>query len=172
MTHAAPPELQADCSRCAALCCVAFAAEESPNFSVTKDAGEPCPNLGTGGSCNIYADRVDMGFSGCLKFDCFGAGQRVMQDMFGGRSWQDEPELLQPMLKAFATSRKACELLYLVYYARKEAPAPTVSARLDGMEARLEAITTCSDPQSISAELGQIEHKLRGLFAAIKTAAN
>ena len=106
--------LRPDCSRCAALCCVAFAFERSADFAVDKAAGEPCPNLDACGGCRIYERRLDLGFGGCVQHDCHGAGQRVVQETFGGRSWLTEPDLLGPMSSAFATMWEVHKLLALL----------------------------------------------------------
>ncbi|HEY3438708.1 MAG TPA: pentapeptide repeat-containing protein, partial [Actinotalea sp.] len=39
----AGPELVADCSRCAGLCCVVPAFVRSADFAITKPAQTPCP---------------------------------------------------------------------------------------------------------------------------------
>src|SRR4051812_36202704 len=80
--------LRADCERCAALCCVAPGFAASVEFAITKRPGQPCPNLGDGFRCTIHEQLADRGFPGCVAFDCFGAGQQVVQVTYGGRNWQ------------------------------------------------------------------------------------
>jgi len=111
--------LRPDCDRCAALCCVALAFDRGPMFAIDKANGEPCPNLGAGNGCRIYADRAKLGFPGCIAFDCLGAGQRVTQDLFGGRSWRDDPALLAPMGRAFEAMRRLHETAQLLAEAAK-----------------------------------------------------
>lgn len=106
--------LRSDCERCAALCCVAFAFDRSNSFAIAKEAGSPCPHLDRCGSCNIHADRADVGFGGCVHYDCLGAGQRVVQVFFGGKSWLEDGDLLAPMLDAFFIARLAHEHLELL----------------------------------------------------------
>ncbi|MBL8556511.1 MAG: hypothetical protein JNL41_19720 [Phenylobacterium sp.] len=107
-------ELRADCARCAALCCVAFHFERSNQFGCDKAAGRPCGHLGRDGRCGIYRDRADRGFRGCVGYDCHGAGQRVTQALFGGRSWMDDPALLAPMAEAFLRAERAHRLLAIL----------------------------------------------------------
>lgn len=119
-----PPSMRPDCDRCAALCCVAPAFVPGPDFPIDKPNGEPCPNIADGHRCRIYADRERLGFSGCLVYDCLGAGQRVTQELFAGRSWRDEPELLAPMTAAFLAMSEVHHLLMLLETAAKvELPA-------------------------------------------------
>lgn len=96
--------MSADCSQCAALCCMALAFDKGARFALDKPAGTPCPNLGHH-LCAIHDQLENRGFSGCAAYDCLGAGQRVTQELFAGDSWQDRPELTRPMIDAFAHMR-------------------------------------------------------------------
>lgn len=97
--------LQTDCSQCAALCCIALAFDKGRDFAFDKNPGQPCPNLSRH-SCTIHEKLNEEGFSGCVKYDCLGAGNRVVQEVFNGRSWQDDPQLTRPMIEAFAGMRE------------------------------------------------------------------
>lgn len=103
--------LEPDCTKCAALCCVALHIEKSTKFAIDKPAGIQCPNLSLVGRCNIHNRLKKEGFGGCVAYDCLGAGQRVVQDLFDGKSWQEAPTLLQKMSDDFAKMRKIHELL-------------------------------------------------------------
>lgn len=140
-------ELRADCARCAALCCVAFHFERSDQFAVDKPAGQPCRHLSRTGRCTIHRRRADRGFAGCVGYDCHGAGQRVTQALFGGRSWRDDPALLPPMVDAFLAVERAHRLLALL------APAGdlALSARDRRRHARL-----VSALEAASADAGAI----------------
>ncbi|MEO3754499.1 pentapeptide repeat-containing protein [Streptomyces sp. B6B3] len=104
--------LRADCARCAGLCCVVLPFAASADFAVDKAAGEPCGHLGTDFRCGIHARLRDAGFRGCTVFDCFGAGQRVTQDTFGGRDWRADPDAARRMVDVFPVMRQLHELLW------------------------------------------------------------
>jgi uncharacterized protein YjbI with pentapeptide repeats len=104
--------LRADCDRCVGLCCVAPAFSASADFAIDKPAGAPCPNLRPDFRCGIHDRLRREGFSGCVVYDCFGAGQRVTQETFGGRDWRSTPAIAQPMFAAFAVMRQLHELLW------------------------------------------------------------
>lgn len=123
-------DLRADCARCAALCCVALAFDRSALFASDKAAGEPCANLGAKGRCAIHAERAAKGFAGCEAYQCLGAGQAVTQGLFGGKSWQDDPALLGPMMRAFAVLRPAHETLDLLRRATRLSLPEDVLQRL------------------------------------------
>lgn len=111
MTPARPPHLRADCANCFALCCVALPFLTSPEFPFDKDAGQPCRNLQPDFSCGIHARLRERGFSGCTVYDCYGAGQKVSQDTFGGRDWRREPRTAERMFEVFPVMRQLHELL-------------------------------------------------------------
>ena len=106
------PELRADCSRCVGLCCVALPLTRSADFAIDKPAGTPCRHLAGDFRCRIHDRLRPSGFPGCEVFDCFGAGQRVVQDVFPGRDWRDGPEVARPMFAAFAGLRVLHEVLW------------------------------------------------------------
>lgn len=106
--------LQSDCSQCAALCCVTFEFEVSDDFAIGKPANTACPNLDGRGQCKVHDKLEDLGFRGCAVFECYGAGQRVTQELFGGRTWQEEVPLIQPMAERFRQVRRLHELLVLL----------------------------------------------------------
>ncbi|GGE24499.1 hypothetical protein GCM10011360_11170 [Primorskyibacter flagellatus] len=104
------PSLSEDCGQCAALCCLALAFDRGNSFGIDKPAGVPCPNL-SGHACSIHDRLESEGFSGCVRYSCTGAGQRVVQELFAGRSWQDDPALTAPMMEAFRGMREIQERL-------------------------------------------------------------
>jgi hypothetical protein len=110
--------LRADCSRCAALCCVAPAFAASADFAVDKPAGVPCPQLRDDLGCSIHERLRDVGMPGCAVFDCFGAGQELVQRTFAGRSWRDSPETAAEVFAVFPVVRQLKELLWYLAEAR------------------------------------------------------
>jgi len=117
-------DLTPDCSQCAALCCVALAFDKGEMFAFDKPAGVACKHL-KGPLCGVHARLEAEGLKGCMNYQCDGAGQRVVQEVFDGQSWQDTPALLAPMLKAFSQVRQVHGLLALLESA-KSLPLPDV----------------------------------------------
>ena len=145
------PELTADCSRCAGLCCVAPAFAKSSDFAIDKPAGRACPNLRDDFGCAIHDQLRERGFSGCVVFDCFGAGQQVTQVTFGGRDWRSEPELAGPMFALLPVVRQVHELIWYLAEALKLDAArrlhPKLRAALD--ETSLLAAGTAAELRAI-----------------------
>jgi uncharacterized protein YjbI with pentapeptide repeats len=121
-------DLRADCSRYVGLCCVALPFARSTDFAFDKPAGMPCPHLTGGDRCEIHARLRGEGFPGCEVFDCFGAGQRVVQVTFGGRSWREGPDMARQMFDAFGTLRAVHEMRwYLADAASRTLPEALTS---------------------------------------------
>ena len=104
--------LRADCSRCAGLCCVAPAFAASADFAIDKPAGTPCRHLRGNFRCGIHARLRERGFPGCTVFDCFGAGQQLTQETFGGRSWRESSELARAQFAILPVMRQLHEMLW------------------------------------------------------------
>ena len=128
-------QLQADCSRCAALCCVAPAFAKSSDFAINKPAGKPCPNLAEDFRCDIHDTLPERGFPGCVVFDCFGAGQQVTQVTFGGRQWRDTPGIAGQMFAVLPVMRQLHELLW---YVTKALELPAARRLHPGLRAALD----------------------------------
>ena len=114
-----PPEailaqLRPDCEKCFGLCCVALCFSVGDGFPADKPAGTPCPHLSEDFRCAIHDRLGAEGCGGCIAFDCLGAGQRVSQVTFEGRSWRQEAS--EEMFAAFLVMRQLHELSW--YFAQ------------------------------------------------------
>jgi uncharacterized protein YjbI with pentapeptide repeats len=128
-------DLRADCARCAALCCVATGFVASTDFAIDKQAGRPCPNLRSDFGCGIHEHLRARGFAGCAAFDCFGAGQHVVQVSFDGRDWRQDAALAQPMFAAFAAMRQLNELQWYLVEARTLVAGGELQDEVDAADA-------------------------------------
>ena len=160
--------LRADCARCAALCCMAPAFYRSDSFGFDKDADTPCPHLDEAHHCAIHAEREDAGFSGCIVFDCLGAGQRVTQEIFGGRSWRADPALLAPMAEAFRAMRQVHELRLLVEEAGKAELSAHERRTLDAFHAELEPADGWSRETLAAADLEALNQRVRDFLPTLR----
>lgn len=113
------PDMTSDCGSCAALCCIALAFDEGSEFAFDKPAGLPCTNLDGALGCSLYNRLEAEGFSGCVQYECRGAGQRVTQEVFDGANWAETPSLARPMIDAFATLRKIHDGIELLVAAER-----------------------------------------------------
>jgi hypothetical protein len=154
--------LRADCSRCAGLCCVAPAFAASADFAIDKPAGVPCPNLRDDFRCGIHAELRERGFPGCTVFDCFGAGQRITQETFGGRAWREAPEIAAGQLHealwylAEAEQRSAAPLVAEVRAAREQTDRLAA-----GSAEELTALDVGAHRREVGALLGRVSELAR-----------
>lgn len=105
-------DLQANCEKCFALCCIVPAFAISADFAINKKAGQACPNLQTNFRCSIHTHLRKQGFRGCTVYDCFGAGQKVSQITFDGQDWRQSPQIAKTMFEVFPIMRDLHELLW------------------------------------------------------------
>ncbi|MDX6200722.1 MAG: hypothetical protein QOJ83_222 [Frankiales bacterium] len=150
------PVLQADCSRCVGLCCVAPGFVASADFALTKPAGRPCPNLQADSRCGIHATLREKGFSGCTVYDCFGAGQQVSQVTFAGRDWRSSPGTARQMFAVFPLMRQLHELLWHLREALSYEAAEPVHAQLRRSLEGTELLTR--SPAAAFADLDLASH--------------
>lgn len=139
----AGPELVADCRRCRGLCCVAPAFAASADFAIDKAAGHPCPNLRADDGCGIHDRLRGRGFGGCVAYDCFGAGQQVVQVVFAGGPRSPR------MLRGYGVARQLHELLFYAADALSREAAAPVHAELERARTAIEARLT--DPDVLAA---------------------
>ncbi|PPF52374.1 hypothetical protein C5C55_15610 [Rathayibacter sp. AY1C2] len=144
-------DLGADCANCFGLCCVALAFARSADFPFDKRAGDPCVNLDGEDACTIHRRLRPQGFVGCTVFDCFGAGQKVSQQTFGGVSWRSDPAVRERMFAVFPLMRRLHELLW---YLDSALALPGVGAPLlDELRERFDAVHahTLGEPEQVVA---------------------
>ena len=146
--------LRADCSSCAALCCVVPAFVRSAQFAITKAAGVACPHLDSY-RCAIHADLRGRGFSGCVAYDCFGAGQRVTATVLAGRDWRRDRGALADVAEALPWARRWHEVAwYLDEATRLPATAVLHEALVEARDAALElAVLGPRDPRAVDADV-------------------
>ncbi|WP_426595066.1 pentapeptide repeat-containing protein [Cellulomonas sp. McL0617] len=133
-------ELRSDCARCVGLCCVAPGFTRSSAFAFDKRPGSPCQNLAGDYRCGIHPHLRERGMSGCTVYECFGAGQKVTQDHYAGRSWRDDPSIASDMFADFWAAQSVHELLWYLTEALEVAAAAPVHAELRALVDELRAL--------------------------------
>ncbi|GGR86642.1 hypothetical protein GCM10010252_26650 [Streptomyces aureoverticillatus] len=163
-SHAAQPELQADCASCFGLCCVALPFSRSSDFPVNKAAGTPCGNLQEDFRCGIHERLRDKGYNGCTVFDCFGAGQKVSQVTFKGVSWREDPDSTRTMYEVFPVMRQLHELLKYTAQALDLAAARPVHKDLRRAYDRLEGLTRDTPETLLTVDVDALRGEVNPLL--------
>lgn len=157
-------ELTADCGRCAGLCCVAPAFAKSSDFAIDKPAGTACRHLGDDFRCTIHEQLAVRGFPGCTVFDCFGAGQHLTQETFGGRDWRTAPEIAGAMFASLPVMRHLHELLWHLTEALKLEAARRLHPRLRAAVELTEHLTRSSPAELAAIDLDGHRHRVNPLL--------
>jgi len=113
----------------------------SSDFAIDKPAGRPCPNLQRDCRCGIHSELDQRGFHGCTVFDCLGAGQKVVQTVFAGRDWHEDPAVAQQMFAVFPVVRQLHELLWHLAEALALDLPAGLRAELAAAGERIDALT-------------------------------
>lgn len=131
--------LVSNCSRCSGLCCIALYCFKSDGFPQNKPIGKPCINLMSDFKCRIHHDLESMGMKGCIGYDCFGAGQYLTQEVYGGLSWQTQSERIKEICDLFIVVYRIFQLRFFLYESKKlissETLLPTINQLLEENEA-------------------------------------
>lgn len=101
-----------DCGQCFGFCCVALYFSKCDGFPIDKIAGKPCINLKNDFSCKIHKNLREKGLKGCTSYDCFGAGQKVAQETYGGNNWMESSSSADEMFETFLVMRQLNEMLW------------------------------------------------------------
>ena len=117
---------------------MAPAFDRSEEFALDKPACAPCPKLDADDCCSIHYRLEKAGFRGCVIYDCLGAGQRVVQELYAGRSWRADPDLLPEMWTALTALRGVHELILLLATAAKAPLSAGERVTLEALQAELE----------------------------------
>jgi uncharacterized protein YjbI with pentapeptide repeats len=160
----ATPALEADCSRCFGLCCVALPFARSADFPVDKVGGEPCRNLLADHRCGIHDRLLEGGWRGCVTFDCFGAGQQVSQVTFRGVSWRDAPATAPKMYAVLPVMRQLHEMLAHLGEALALDPDEPTRAGLTTAAEEVRVATTGSPDDLLAVDLVAVRSRVGGLL--------
>lgn len=145
--------MQSDCGSCFGLCCVSLPFAASADFAVNKEAGQPCRNLQPDFRCGIHSSLRQQGFRGCTVYDCFGAGQKVSQQTYGGRDWRQSPENAKQMFEVFPVMRQIHELLWYLNEALAMEPARPIRGELQAAFAETLHLTEYSPAELLRLDV-------------------
>lgn len=149
---------------------MALAFDRSEDFGLDKPAEAPCPHLTRAHRCAIHASLMQSGFRGCVHYDCLGAGQRVTQEMFAGRSWRDDPAIAPAMFEAFRILRRVHELLALLDAAARWTMTDMQAQRRDRLRGALSPHQGWSLESLRAFERGTLGADVRSFLSSLRPA--
>ena len=147
--------LTIDCEKCSGLCCVSLYFAKTEGFPENKVAGMPCKNLMSDFRCNIHSNLVGCNLKGCLAYDCFGAGQKVTQMIYGGGNWKTSPELAKEMFDVFLIVVQLQQMLGYLVEAATIIPAETLKGDIDALILENEQMTQLCPREILALDVEQ-----------------
>ncbi|WP_138945958.1 pentapeptide repeat-containing protein [Plantibacter sp. M259] len=163
--------LRANCGDCFALCCTAFGFQRSIDFPIDKPAGTPCRNLADDFSCTIHESLRPRGFRGCTVFDCFGAGQLVSRELFGGTSWRERPDTSAEMFATFSVVRQLQEMRWYLVEAAERTAASDLTANISRIRAGIQRILDGGTSEILACDVESLRADVRHLLIDVSEEA-
>ncbi|WP_370225002.1 hypothetical protein [Pararhodobacter marinus] len=161
------PDLTPDCASCAALCCMALPFDAGEDFAFDKPALHPCPNL-SGHACTIH-ERLDAeGFRGCTLYDCLGAGQRVVHEVFDGADWRRDAALRAPMGEALVLMRRIHAALELLKATERMVLPRDLTAERDALMTLYAPAERWTPERLRAVAASGLETRLRSFLTALR----
>tara|TARA_B100000315_G_C14287618_1_gene455927 strand:+ start:134 stop:655 length:522 start_codon:yes stop_codon:yes gene_type:complete len=160
-------DLVPDCDNCAALCCVAPYIWRSTSFAFEKPAGNRCRHLGSDYRCRIHDDLSAQGFQGCVDYQCYGAGQKVTQQIYGFRTWLSHPELAERIFRTYFIVKSLHELLSYLNEAAEICHDPAVCSKIEELRIELESLTTAGEEALYVADINDHKKRVQILIADV-----
>lgn len=114
---------------------------KSDGFSVHKKAGTACSHLKSDFKCKIHQDLRKNGLKGCTTYDCFGAGQKVVQVTYGRNDWRQLPQHSSQMYDVFLMMRQLHEILWYLSDALNQIATDSIKDELRLMIKETEQLT-------------------------------
>lgn len=165
------PVLQAECGKCAGLCCVLLPFSRVDGFGVDKPGGVACGNLAADDLCSIHDRLAESGWAGCVRFDCFGAGQHVTQVTYEGRGWRQADDLGE-MAAVLSVVRQLHEVLALLEGSREHPAGAEHRDAAAQVQARVVALTAGTPDELLAVDLDAVRDSARPVLDGVaRTAA-
>jgi hypothetical protein len=92
----------------------------------------------------------------------------VTQELFGGRSWRQEPSLFTPMMLSFAAMRDVHELLMLLHEAAKAPLSAEERKTLRDLQRELEPEEGWSPATLTAFRTGAVPHRVRSFLVSLR----
>jgi hypothetical protein len=133
--------------------------------------------------CGIHDRLRPEGMPGCTVFDCFGAGQRITQQTFGGRSWREAPDIAAAQFALLPVVRQLHEMLWYLTEALSLPAAEPLRGEVRALLGRTEELAGGTPQELLSVEVGdhrrvvgellsQVSERVRGRGGADRRGAD
>ncbi|MDU4860807.1 MAG: pentapeptide repeat-containing protein [Terrisporobacter othiniensis] len=162
--------LEIDCSKCFGFCCVALYFSTIDNFPQDKIAGQPCKNLKDDFTCKIHKDLRKKNLKGCINYDCFGAGQKVAQNIYKNVSWKNSQEKAQEMYDVFVVVKNLQEMIWYLCDSFTFTESEDLRKRINEMIIETQSLTNLCAKKIL--EINVEEHRTKVNYLLKEVIAN
>ena len=137
-------------------------------FGFDKPPHAACRHLTLENRCEIHATLADSGFPGCVSFDCYGAGQRVTQEL-NGMSWRTSDEsAVQTLFSTYSACVPLHRLMAMIALAEATAPPP-FDAQLRSKRAQLDELCRSEEAKRGTLDLKTLRNDV---FELVRSATS
>lgn len=157
-------EMKIDCQKCYGFCCVALYFSKVDGFPADKEAGKPCSNLKSDFSCAVHKDLRANGLKGCTVYDCFGAGQKVAQEIYKDKDWRDSSDKANEMFEVFHIIRQLQEMRWYLSEAEILIPAAAIKEKIKELLSETKALTLLIPEEILKIDIEAHRDKVNRLL--------
>ena len=153
-------KMQINCKACSGICCVALYYAKSEGFPCDKAPGEVCRYLAKDFKCEIHEGLEKKHLKGCMAYDCFGAGQFVMETFYKETNWRKEPAIKKQLFETFLKVEQLFQMKNYLLQTAAMAPARALRGEVERLlrenEALILSAQTLSDHEAIEAHRDKV----------------
>ncbi|MDA0240280.1 MAG: hypothetical protein O3A84_09680 [Proteobacteria bacterium] len=142
--------------------------QEIRNLRLYKPQGETCRHLEEDDRCAIHDTLDGQGFPGCIAYQCFGAGQKLVQSVYPGRSWRDSPAFAEDMFNTYFQLKAIHELISYLMEAESLCVDDWIRDQIAAEVIELEAITNGGAEIINDVDLANAKGEVSGLIARVE----
>lgn len=164
------PVLHAECDQCSGLCCVLLPYSRVDGFGADKAGGVHCTHLRNDDLCGIHDRLAASGWPGCVRFDCFGAGQQVTRVTYGGQGWREVANLAE-MGAVLSVVRQLHEVLALLDGARAHRAGAAYELAATQLLAEVVPLTGGTPEELLTLDLDEVRDRARVVLDGVAAAA-
>jgi hypothetical protein len=134
-------------------------------FGFDKPPHCACRHLTRENRCEIHPSLAERGFPGCVSFDCYGAGQRVTQDL-NGMSWRTSDEsTVQTLFSTYSSCVPVHRLMAMLALAEANA-SPPFDTQLRLKREQLDELCRSEEAKTGSLDLATLKTDVMELVRA------
>lgn len=153
-------EFKSECSKCSGLCCTALFFSKLDGFPENKVAGKPCINLQKDYKCRIHKNLEKNNMRGCIGYDCFGAGQKVIQHIYNGHGLYETPDKAQEIFDVFIVMFQLCQIGYFLAEAMTIKGAEAIRKDLEKLYKENRLMCEKSPEEILSADMDKYRDRV------------